>query len=243
MDIDLKNKNISNKFKENSKNDSRKNIDQKTIENIARLKHDLCKLIVEYYGVDMGSSDNIYPNYIQRASRNIDYLIDWDKNFTNNLVKVHKQIQMPNEENKSSTLDVFDSFGFNKKMGAFNINKAIEATQKAGGKSQGRCAYYVRTYLEAGGLNTTGHPVAAFQYANGFLQQLGFKKIVIISGKNNQASWTKTNAIPGDIAVMRHGKYGHICLWTGRNWVSDFVQKNMYPYADEGTCEIFRYNG
>ena len=122
----------------------------------------------------------------------------------------------------------------------FNINAAISKTKIAGKKSQGSCAKFVRTYIEAGGVKTTGHPVSAYQYAS-FLPKIGFTKIASVTGKSNQANWTTTNAHPGDIAVMKHGKHGHICMWTGSYWVSDFIQNRMYPYQDEGTCDIFRY--
>jgi hypothetical protein len=46
----------------------------------------------------------------------------------------------------------------------------------AGTASQHRCAHYVRQALEAGGLNTAGHPVDAKDYGS-FLQRSGFNKV------------------------------------------------------------------
>lgn len=122
----------------------------------------------------------------------------------------------------------------------FDINAAIAKTNIAGSKSKGSCAKYVRTYIEAGGLKTVGHPVSAYLYG-GFLPKIGFSKIASVKGKQNQAMWTTGNAKPGDIAVMKHGQHGHICMWTGNCWVSDFRQNRMSPYQDEGICDIFRY--
>lgn len=124
---------------------------------------------------------------------------------------------------------------------SFNIQKAITyGTQHCNAKSQGLCAKHVRLMLEAGGLNTTGHPAYACQYAN-FLPRLGFKLISVLSTRQDQTTYTTSKAKPGDIAVMAHGKYGHICMFNGKNWISDFRQNNMCPYATNAICKVFRY--
>ena len=105
-----------------------------------------------------------------------------------------------------------------------------------------QCAKYVRLALEAGGINTSGHPGSACEYKD-FLPKIGFNGIGQIKGKSDQANWTIRSARPGDIAVMDHGVHGHICMYTGQRWVSDFVQNNMWVYGGDGTCYIFRYNG
>lgn len=127
--------------------------------------------------------------------------------------------------------------------GRFNINAALGwAKQNCLNKSIGRCAKYVRLMLNAGGINTAGNPVSAYQYAS-FLPKLGFKHIASIGTVDEQAKWTNTNGRPGDIAVMAHGQHGHICMYTGYQWVSDFVQRKMWPYAGNGVCNIFRFAG
>lgn len=128
-------------------------------------------------------------------------------------------------------------------IGDFDVNKALMwASKNCGRKSQGACAKYVRLMLESGGINTSGHPVSAYQYA-WFLPSKGFKHIMSLKTKSEQSNWSNSSAKPGDIAVMVHGQHGHICMWTGRQWVSDFVQNNMWPYAGDGEVNIFRYNG
>lgn len=104
----------------------------------------------------------------------------------------------------------------------------------------GKCAAKVRQMLEAGGINTAGHPISAYKYAE-FLPTIGFKHIATITGKKEQLSWSAHNAKPGDIAVMAHGEHGHICMWCGQQWVSDFKQSNMWVYGGDGTCAIFRF--
>ena len=123
----------------------------------------------------------------------------------------------------------------------FNVKAALEwAKKNVGSKSIGHCAKYVRLMMEAGGMSTAGRPGSAYQYA-GYLPKKGFKHIATLYGKQQQADWSKSSAQPGDIAVMAHGKHGHICMWTGVQWVSDFVQNNMWPYSGDGNVNIFRY--
>jgi len=127
----------------------------------------------------------------------------------------------------------------------WNLGGAITYLRKhAKPKSQKphECAKYVRLAIEAGGINTTGRPISAYKYKD-FLPTIGFKAIGKITGKANQTNWTKNNARPGDIAVMEHGVHGHICMYDGKNWISDFIQNNMWVYGGDGLCYIFRYNG
>lgn len=202
-----------------------------------KLKIDLTKELLEYLCIDLGET-NIY-----------------DLKYTNNLIT--------NEENNNiGLIDSFKegklsdySFGsgsinnnieigeFVKNIGNFNIINAIKYAQKNyNPKSLGQCAKYVRLMLEAGGINTTGHPISACKYVS-FLPSKGFKHIATLNGREEQTEFSNKNALPGDIAVMNHGKHGHICMFTGKQWVSDFLQKNMWPYAGNGICNIFRYNG
>jgi len=126
---------------------------------------------------------------------------------------------------------------------SWNLNAAIRhLVNSASGKSLHQCAKYVRQAIEAGGISTAGRPVSACKYKN-FLPTIGFNLIGQIRGKIDQAKWSNKNARPGDIAVMNHGEHGHICMWSGKQWISDFRQNNMWPYGGEGTCYIFRYNG
>lgn len=115
------------------------------------------------------------------------------------------------------------------------INNSVSSTLH-------KCANYVRQALEAGGISTAGRPQYAKDYAT-YLPTIGFNNIGSIHGAAKQKEWSKTNAKPGDIAVMNHDVAGHICMWTGNQWVSDFKQNNMWVYGGDGTCSIFRYNG
>ena len=50
----------------------------------------------------------------------------------------------------------------------------------------------------------------------------------------------------GDISVLpqnEHSSFGHIAIYDGKQWVSDFKQKSLYPnstYKENGHEKIFR---
>jgi hypothetical protein len=123
----------------------------------------------------------------------------------------------------------------------YNLDKALDWFNKnKQTRNTGRCVEYIRTMLEESGFNFQGYPRSAYQYCTA-LPRNGFKHIKTIYGKDKQYEWSCTEALPGDIAVMSHGQYSHICMWDGQHWISDFVQQNAWPYANEGKINIFRY--
>lgn len=89
--------------------------------------------------------------------------------------------------------------------------------------SQGLCARYVRLGLEAGGLSTAGRPGSAKDYGP-FLTSKNAIKVTLGSEKPQK----------GDLAVFGGNSahiHGHIQMFTGRQWVSDFKQNNFSPYS------------
>jgi RHS repeat-associated protein len=135
---------------------------------------------------------------------------------------VHKKENSENNADQNET---------NKSRPGFNLDNAITALNRnAVCKSQGACARYVRTALEAAGINTTGRPVSAKDYAP-FLQKKGFQ-IVGINIKDYAPR-------RGDIAVMKSfvaetkaHPHGHIEMYNGKQWVSDFKQNSFWPGSD-----------
>ncbi len=108
-----------------------------------------------------------------------------------------------------------------------NINAFVnELNSNAGDESTGECAKYVRWALEAGGINTSGHPGSAKNYGP-FLEGQGFSNV----SPDNYAPQ------PGDIAVIQPypggNQSGHIEGWNGSQWVSDFNQP-YYPNSPGG---------
>jgi hypothetical protein len=109
-------------------------------------------------------------------------------------------------------------------------------------KPYGQCAKYVRLAMEAGGGNTKGHPVSAKLYA-ATLKQVGYEKLDAIP-KEYQI---------GDIMVFeppypKSDKiHGHIQMWDGTKWGSDFRQpaNDFWPgpgyRKEKPKHEFFRY--
>lgn len=118
----------------------------------------------------------------------------------------------------------------------YDAEKAVNyVTEHAARRSQGLCARYVRMALEAGGCNTWGHPLTADAY-NDFMESLDFTRI------------EKKNYYPkkGDVVVFASVKghpFGHIAMWNGRQWVSDFRQKGIFvaeAYFKTGNHNYYR---
>lgn len=107
---------------------------------------------------------------------------------------------------------------------AFNKDKLSDTiTRNARAKSQGKCATNVRKALEAAGLDTSGHPVSAKDYGP-TLEKNGFKSV----GKDGYVPQK------GDIVVMQpvpgaRSQDGHIAVFNGKQWVSDFKQPGFWP--------------
>ena len=96
------------------------------------------------------------------------------------------------------------------------------------GYGKGRCAYFVRLALKAGGYQPTSWPLHAKDWGPSMLNA-GFHTV-----KVDDLSTFK--ALKGDVAVIQattHHKSGHIQGFDGKNWISDFVQKNGFWPAKE----------
>lgn len=106
----------------------------------------------------------------------------------------------------------------------WNLQGSIRRLKdSANSRSTGYCARYVRTALEAGGIDTSGRPSYAAAYKS-YLPTIGFSEI--------PSSYPPQ---PGDIYVtsaIKGHKYGHIAMFDGKNWISDFRQRNMNIYRD-----------
>lgn len=104
--------------------------------------------------------------------------------------------------------------------------------------SSGKCATSVRENLERAGyrLPTGKDRTSAYMYAdNGLLEDMGFQRI------DNAYS---QNPLKGDIVVFgKTDKHpdGHIAMFDGNNWVSDFRQKGINPYIDKKSAGQMSY--
>lgn len=107
------------------------------------------------------------------------------------------------------------------------------ATEHAEKKSVGMCALYVRNAIIAGGIPLyVGGDAWSYKY---MLPILNFHQV----GK-------ETEREVGDIVVFQPiggRKYGHITIWNGKQWVSDFKQRNLIVHSDylNEDCEFAIY--
>ena len=88
------------------------------------------------------------------------------------------------------------------------------------------------------------------------LQEMGFRCVAVLSEikfiRKDMPTFPGATFDPqiGDIAIMKGKDPGHVCMYNGKNWVSDFVQTNLYVYGasrvnkkDDTFIMIFRYWG
>ena len=115
----------------------------------------------------------------------------------------------------------------------YDNEKAVEyAIAKSGEKSRCMCAWYVTKALHQGGCLWCGiYPAYAYEDR---LALLGFEEVPQEECKR------------GDIAILSSNSksvFGHVAIFDGKNWHSDFKQKGIYPsatYRSESKCKVFR---
>jgi len=126
---------------------------------------------------------------------------------------------------------------------AIDIDKVVEhVTSHAESSSQGLCARYVRQALEAGGADLSHHPGSAKDYGPTLLL-IGFNDVFYWNGTVGYPVDTdKTCRVinqcyqyepaKGDVVVIQPyeggGPHGHIAIYTGTQWISDFKQRDMW---------------
>ena len=125
---------------------------------------------------------------------------------------------------------------------AQNIAKAIKYLESnIKQKSTGECGTYVGNALIEAGFKIRNYNRHAYLfYYDKLLLKAGFK---IIGNLNNIPRYF----LPGDIMVNLNTtlhKYGHICMFNGSKWLSDFAQKTIHTYSNELDIPtyFFRYD-
>lgn len=103
-------------------------------------------------------------------------------------------------------------------------------------KSINKCGLFVHRALEAAGFHPY-LPMSAYQYwSDGLLTQIGYKEI------SRPSSFQV-----GDITVTERNSFhpeGHMAMWTGKQWISDFVQYSEFVYSsNQPKVHYFRYTG
>jgi hypothetical protein len=102
---------------------------------------------------------------------------------------------------------------------SYNVNAALEYLDNhAGGHSHGHCAQYTREAIEHGGLTLQRH-VSAKDYGTSLLNA-GF--VEVSTSDYRRGDVVVIQGIPGH-------PHGHMAMFDGDQWVSDFKQRTLYP--------------
>lgn len=121
---------------------------------------------------------------------------------------------------------------------SYDKDKAAKyITENALDKSHTCCAWFVMRAMQDGGCPIGILPAWAYRYA---LPLYGFREIYEDRGRDCSASIMLQK---GDIVVIPKGSYsfwGHIAMYDGSQWVSDFKQKHMSPYRKTVKYRIYR---
>jgi RHS repeat-associated protein len=149
---------------------------------------------------------------------------------------------------QQATSEAFDAWGNaqqgQKNNSEFNVDKSVSWLNNNSHETYikgvcGKCAKFVRLSLEAGGMKTAGRPVSAKNYGP-FLAKKGFE----IIGTENYTP------LIGDIRVFQPylggSIHGHIDMYNGSQWISDFKENNVWPsrgYGKNPDYQIFRWPG
>lgn len=119
-------------------------------------------------------------------------------------------------------------------------NAADVLTKKVGTrKASGDCAMYVQRALTEAGVKIGRGNAEAWGGENGLLHQAGFREI---TGSYRKGDVVVVDPIPGH-------PHGHVAIYNGTRWVSDFAQNSINPYnptvpggaRPEITYKIYRY--
>lgn len=166
----------------------------------------------------------------------LDYTDMYNPNFGTNIQKDNIYDSLLGTVSQQSKTNIGN---FNLDAAVTTLHNNVDKNLKTGkpkdpNKSGHMCARAVRMAMEAGGLSTEGRPNYGGQYGS-FLKKNG---------------WAEVNDIPqkGDIAVTKpHGthKGGHVSMYDGKQWVSDYIQRDKFVYssANDNNTTVYRYLG
>jgi len=121
---------------------------------------------------------------------------------------------------------------------SWNLDAAVKHLQAhASLHSLGQCAKYPRQAIEAGGVTLTRHG-SAKDYGPS-LEAVGFSPL----------NFCPTNGYAkGDVAIIKSfadHPHGHMMMYDGTQWISDFKQRTFYPgdayRKAQPAYEVYRY--
>jgi hypothetical protein len=102
-----------------------------------------------------------------------------------------------------------------------------------GTQSKRSCAHACSEALKAAGMNMSGRPEEAYAYG-GFVEKHG---AIVVDAENYVPK-------PGDLMVFPASNghpHGHVQVYDGKGWVSDFRQPNMLPWRTAPPGTVYRF--
>jgi hypothetical protein len=104
------------------------------------------------------------------------------------------------------------------------VKECLTASFPAYDKTKcGYCARAIRNAVEKGLGCTIKRTTSAKDYGPSY-EKIGFKKVFEYPIQSKEEYKPEI----GDISIIEYDPHGHICMFTGKKWVSDFVQNDMY---------------
>ena len=135
------------------------------------------------------------------------------------------------------------------------INQNAIEIQKSFAFGKGECAKYVKLALIHGGASIENSAIRSAKDYGPWLIENGFTPVPGAQAQKEGISYSILGQQKGDVVIIERLKkpnkpesiHGHIALFDGKHWVSDFVQqRGFYPnqeYRDESTPFIlYRYS-
>ena len=132
------------------------------------------------------------------------------------------------------------------KINAENFKKGIDKKLKYG---ESKCARYVKKALIAGGASAKNSGIESAKNYGPWLLENNFKVVGNATTVCTGGVFTISGQQVGDVVVIQaapHHVHGHMAMFNGTHWVSDFVQeRGFYPaqiYRDQNIpYTLYRY--
>lgn len=188
----------------------------------------------------VNSYSNISSNATERV-QNIELLSSQAQQKSDELAELAKKLESKYNYNSSTSFATSaNSSSYSSNYSTSRLDSsappalaAARAARVAHSRSTGYCAKYVRRALQSAGYSFTPN-ASAYQYATrGTLAEAGFTKL---SNDNYQPQ-------VGDVAVFNRSSknpHGHIQIFDGSQWVSDFKQSKFSPYSTHNGYSVWR---
>jgi len=180
---------------------------------------------------------NINPSYTASGALSISPL--FVLNFYTDKGKLNSSVYYPwtfqvfghNQVNDDPNYKVWSQGGNSYQPGTgFIVSNAVAAlNQNALPGSIGKCATFVRLALQAGGINTSVHPLSAKDYGP-YLTRWGFHGVTSNIKSDNYTLMRGDITVFNGYGTNHHGAWnGHIEMYNGNQWISDFKQNYFTP--------------